>query len=356
MTDTRLQKRLIFSAQKTEEIYTLLNEIDNIKTQWKTEKKLSPQMIHRLQQSVLVSSTGSSTRIEGSKLSDTEVEKLIKQMRVKKFKTRDQQEVAGYFELINNVFNSWDTLSFSENMILSFHKELLKYTEKDQRHRGEYKFTNNRVEARDRNGHLIGVIFDPTPPNLVPKEMQDLVEWTQKALEIKEKHPLLVVANFLFEFLAIHPFQDGNGRTSRVLTNFLLLKSGYEYTSLVSHEKIVEENKADYYLALTRTQKTWKTEKEDISEWVSFFLTVILKQSQMALKILEQEDVEGFLSEKQTQVWRFILGQKIFSKKDVLEATELKPRMVEDTLKKFVDMDKLKKIGKGAATRYEVKF
>jgi Fic family protein len=354
LPNTRFQKRLEFSAKNTEKIYTLLNQIDNIKSQWKVGKKISPQLISKLQQSVLISSAGSSTRIEGSKLSNEEVEKLLKKFHIKKFKTRDEQEVAGYLELLKKVFDTWQSIPFSESIILSFHKELLKYSEKDKRHRGIYKFTSNRVEARDQSGKLIGIVFDPTPSHLVAKEMQELAEWTKQALENQKKHSLLIAANFFFEFLAIHPFQDGNGRCSRILTNFLLMKLGYEYMPLVSHEKLVEENKVDYYLALNKTQKTWKTKKEDLSPWILFFLQMVLEQSELALDIFNQESVELFLSEKQTQVWRFVLSKNIFSKSEVVLATGLKPRMVEEALKKFLQMRKIEKIGQGSATRYQV--
>ncbi|MEA3464243.1 MAG: Fic family protein [Patescibacteria group bacterium] len=350
----RLQKRLLFNQKTAEQVYSMLAKIDAIKGQWKLSCKLSPQIITRLKTSVLITSTGASTRIEGSKLTNDEVKKFLSKLRIKKFKTRDEQEVAGYLELLKKVFDSWRSIAFSESAILSFHKELLKYSEKDIKHRGKYKFGQNRVEARDNKGNLIGIVFEPTQPYLVPKEMQELAEWAKEQLKNK-KHPLLIIANFLFEFLAIHPFQDGNGRISRILTNFLLLKSGYEYAPYVSHEKLIEDNKVDYYLALNKAQQTWKTKKEDSSPWILFFLKIVLKQSELALLILTQETVEEFLSEKQTQVWEFALSKEIFQRADAIKATKLKSRTVEQAIKKLLDMNKLVKIGQGKATRYKIK-
>jgi Fic family protein len=351
----RLDKRLLFNSEISAKVYNLIAKIDTIKGQWKITGKLSPQMISRLKTSILITSTGASTRIEGAKLSDTQIEKLFSNIKIKKLKTRDEQEVIGYLELLKNVFNSWENLNFSESLILNFHKELLKYSAKDQKHKGNYKFDTNRVEARDVKGKLVGIVFNPTPPYLVRKEMEELIFWTKKELKADKVHVLLVVANFIFEFLAIHPFTDGNGRLSRVLTNFLLLKAGYEYIPYISHEKIIENNKAEYYLSLNKTQKTWKKRKEEITPWILFFLEAMYKQSELALKLITEESVEEFLSEKQLLVWRFALNSKIFQRADAIKATKLKPRTVEQSIKKLLSMHKIIKLGQGKATRYRIK-
>jgi len=355
MPMNRFDQRLLFSPVITAKIYSFIAKIDAIKGQWKTTNTLSPQMISRLKTSVLITSTGASTRIEGSKLSDIQIQDLLSKIKIKTLKTRDEQEVAGYLELLKNMFDSWKKLHFSESLILGFHKELLKYSAKDERHKGHYKIDSNRVEARNVQGELVGIVFDPTAPYLVKKEMQELVDWTQKKLATQQTHPLLVVANFIFEFLAIHPFTDGNGRASRILTNFLLLQSGYEYIPYISHEKIIEDNKAEYYVALNKTQTTWKKKKEDISAWVLFLLECILKQSELALKLIIQESVEDFLSIKQLQVWEFALSHETFKRSEVIEGTKLKARTVEQAIKKLLNMNKIKKFGQGKATRYKVR-
>ncbi len=351
----RLDKRLQFSPKTSQELYKRIAEIDTVKGQWKLSNRLSPQRITRLQSSVLVTSAGASTRIEGSKLTDAQVEKLLRGFNIKKFKTRDEQEVAGYLELLQNVFDSWKTIPFSESTILSFHKELLKYSEKDARQRGQYKFGPNRVEAKDRNGKVVGIVFDPTPPHLVKKEMEGLLAWRAQAIKDGDIHPLLIIANFIFEFLAIHPFQDGNGRLSRVLMNFLLLKAGYEYIPYVSHEQLIEAKKVEYYLALNKTQQTWKSKEEDISPWMLYVTQILQQQSQKALKLLTQETVEEFLSEKQNIIWQFAQTQDSFSRSDVARATKLNVRTIEHTIKKLVEMNKLERMGEGRATRYRVK-
>src|SRR3989344_2570397 len=205
-------------------IWQLLNKIDEIKGRWIGGAQLNPQALVRLKKSTLITSTGASTRIEGARLSDEDVEKLMKGLNIQKFANRDKQEVKGYYELLNNVFESWKQISFSEGIIKHFHQELLKHVEKDKLHRGEYKKVENKVHMVDEAGNSIAILFDTTSAYLTPKEMQEITEWTKEALETKEIHPLLVIGNFLVEFLKIHPFQDGNGRLSRILTNLLMLR------------------------------------------------------------------------------------------------------------------------------------
>jgi len=158
----------------------------------------------------------------------------------------------------------------------------------------------------DQNGKSVGIVFEPTKAYLTPKEMQELMDWAMQALEEKKYHPLLIIGNFLVEFLKIHPFQDGNGRVSRILTNLLLLKEGYVFMPYVSHEKLVEDNKSDYYLALVKSQKTFGKQTENIFPWLNFFLNILLAQSEMAIRLLESEDVEKLLSPKQLEVWNYL--------------------------------------------------
>lgn len=351
---TKFSKRLSFSSEVTHKIYGLISQIDELKGQWKMGTNLSPQVLSMLKRSVIITSSGASTRIEGARLTDKQVEKLLKGLKIQKLTTRDEQEVAGYAELLTNVFDSYNNLELSESTIKHFHSELLKYSEKDTRHRGEYKFGSNRVEARDADGAVVGVLFDPTAPHLVGKEMSELLEAATSLLYKKEIHPLIIIGNFIFEFLSIHPFQDGNGRTSRVLTNLLLLKSGYEYMPYVSHEKFVEDNKNEYYLALNKSQKTWKTDKEDISPWLLFFLNILLKQTQMAIGLLTKESIENLLSEKQLAVWNYFNKHEIITPKELRNNLNIAGPTIAQILNKFLEMKKIKRIGKGRATRYKI--
>ena len=335
-------------------IVSKIAKIDELKGQWITGARLSPQVLGRLKRSVLITSTGASTRIEGSRLSDEDIEKLMRGISIQKFTNRDKQEAQGYYELLENVFNSWKSLKFNENVIKHFHKELLKYVEKDEKHRGEYKKGENKVHMLDETGKSINILFDTSPAYLAPGQMRDLVEWTQKTLTENKYHPLLVIGNFLVEFLKIHPFTDSNGRLSRVLTNLLLLQAGYAYIPYISHEKLVEDNKPAYYIALHRSQKTMGTEKEDIADWLDFFLDMILKQSHMAIELLSKENIEKILSEKQLIVWQYIEKIKETSTGNIAENTKIARPTVKQTLEVLLKLKKIERVGLGRSARYRI--
>ncbi|OGH77732.1 MAG: hypothetical protein A3C10_00605 [Candidatus Magasanikbacteria bacterium RIFCSPHIGHO2_02_FULL_48_18] len=333
-------------------IVSKIAKIDELKGRWITGARLSPQVLGRLKRSVLITSTGASTRIEGSRLSDADIEKMIRGINIQKFTDRDKQEAQGYYELLENVFNSWKNLKLSENTIKHFHQELLKYVDKDEKHRGDYKKGENKVHMLDGAGKSIAILFDTVPAYLTPGKMRDLVEWTQKTLKENKYHPLLVIGNFLVEFLKIHPFTDGNGRLSRVLTNLLLLQAEYLYIPYVSHEKLVEDNKPDYYIALRRSQKTMGTKNESIVDWLDFFLGIVLKQSEMAVALLSKENIEKILSEKQLTVWQYIEKVKEAGTGDITENTKMARPTVKQTLGVLLKLKKIERIGLGRSARY----
>lgn len=336
----------------SQQLWSTINQIDQLKGQWIGGARLNPQALGRLKRSVLVTSSGASTRIEGAKLSDEDVEKFMRGLTTKKLTDRDKQEVKGYYELLENVFNSWKHIPFTESTIKSFHKELLKYVAKDMRHRGEYKKGENRVEMFNEQGKSLGVIFETTPAYLTPKQTQELVAWTQTALKQGEIHPLIVIGNFIVEFLTIHPFQDGNGRLARILTNLLMLKSGYAYVPYVSHEKLVEDNKTQYYIALRKSQSTFKTEKEDITPWLKFFLTIILAQSKQAIDLLSHKNIEKLLSPKQIVIWKYLENMAEAAPGDIAKATGVARPTVSQALDVLLRLKKIERIGQGRTTRY----
>ena len=336
-------------------IWDKITQIDELKGRWVGGVRLGPQVLGRLKQSVLVTSTGASTRIEGARISDEDIEKLMRGIAIQKFSDRDRQEVIGYFELLNNVFDSWERLRFSEGQIKHFHRELLKYVEKDTFHRGEYKRQENKVHMVDAAGQSIGILFDTTPAYLTPKEMQELVEWAQDALKTRKHHPLLIIGGFLVQFLQIHPFQDGNGRLSRILTNLLMLQAGYAFIPYISHEKLVEDNKPEYYLSLRQSQKTIQTGQENIVPWLTFFLDVTLAQAKMALDLLSDENIEKLLSPRQVGVWRYMQANREVSPKELSDALDIPRPTINQVLSRLLDLGKIERIGLGRGTRYRVK-
>lgn len=335
-------------------ILTLIASIDELKGRWTAGANLHPQILGRLKQSVLITSTGASTRIEGAKLSDEEVENLMKGISVQKFKDRDSQEVKGYYELLKNVFDSWQSIKLNEGTIKNFHQEILKYVEKDSFHRGQYKVTENKVQMVDVKGNIVGTIFDTTPVYLTSIEMQELVEWTIKVTKENKYHSLLIISNFVVEFLKIHPFRDGNGRISRILTNLLLLQAGYLYMPYVSHEKLVEEKKQEYYVALRKTQITLKTESADLIPWLTFFLHIILDQSKQAVELLNADNVEKTLSGKQLAVLKYLQEVKEAAPGDITKETKVARPTVNQVLEKLINIKKIERIGMGRSTRYRI--
>ncbi len=339
----------------SQEVWLKITKLESLRGRWDGSTKLHHHILNRLKKSVLITSTGSSTRIEGSKLSDKEIEKMIKGLAIEKFTTRDKQEVRGYYELLNNTFSSWETLKLSEGLIKHFHKELLKYVDKDVEHRGDYKKKENTVQMVDKEGNVLGTLFATTKAYLTPKEMTELVEWTIASLKSQQYHPVLVISNFIVEFLKIHPFTDGNGRLSRILTNFLLLKQGFLYMPYISHEKIVEDNKPEYYLALRQTQKSFSSSNQNLNPWLNFFLDTLLTQAEQANKLLSQEQVESILSPSQQKVWDYISNADAVSPGQIAKDTKIPRPTINQITNKLISLKMIERLGLGSATMYRKK-
>ena len=279
------------SIQITSEILALISELDEFKGAWRALGTLAPDRLSALRRVATIESIGSSTRIEGSKLSDREVEKLLSKLEIKNFDTRDAQEVAGYADTMELVFASWNEITVTENHVKQLHRDLLKYSEKDARHRGNYKTQSNSVAAFDDTGKQVGIVFETATPFDTPRLMTEAVDWVRESLETRELHPLLVTAIFIVVFLEIHPFQDGNGRLSRILTTLLLLRAGYAYVPYSSLESVIEQSKEGYYLALRQTQGTIRTDTPNWQPWVSFFLRALQQQMKRLAKKVEREKI-----------------------------------------------------------------
>lgn len=274
------------SLRITPEMLRLIAEIDEFKGAWRAMTALAPERLAVLRRVATIESIGSSTRIEGASLSDREVEALLGRLGQTAFISRDEQEVAGYAEVMDAIFESHMAIALTENYVKQLHTMLLRYASKDERHRGEYKKLPNHVEAFGPTGESLGTIFATVSPFDTPLRMQELLVWTRESLSDASLHPLLVIGMFVVEFLAIHPFQDGNGRLSRVLTTLLLLQSDYAYVPFSSLESIVEHNKDSYYLALRRTQGTLDSDAPDWEPWLLFFLRSLKRQKdRLAAKI-----------------------------------------------------------------------
>jgi len=279
------------TLQITPVILNLIAELDEFKGSWQALGTLAPDRLSALRRVATIESIGSSTRIEGSKLSDREVERLLSNLEIKSFATRDEQEVAGYAETMELVFRSWAEIPVTENHIRQLHRDLLQYSEKDARHRGSYKTQPNNVAAFDSTGRQVGVVFETATPFDTPRRMAELIAWTTETLASRRLHPLLVTAVFAVVFLEIHPFQDGNGRLSRILTTLLLLRAGYSYVPFSSLESVIEQSKDGYYLALRQTQNTLRLDAPNWQPWVLFFLRALQQQMTRLAKKMEREKI-----------------------------------------------------------------
>ena len=277
------------TLQITPEILNLIAGIDEFKGVWRALGTLAPDRLSAMRRVATIESIGSSTRIEGSSLSDREVERLLSNPRITTFATRDEQEVAGYAELMETVFSSWPDITLTENHIKQLNRDLLVHSEKDAWHRGNYKTSSNSVVAFDENGRQIGVVFETATPFDTPRLMAELVTWMQEERGSQRLHPLLLIGLWVVVFLEIHPFQDGNGRLSRVLTTLLLLQAGYAYVPYSSLEGVIELNKEAYYLALRQTQGTIRSDTPNWQPWLVFFLRSLAEQVRRLSEKVERE-------------------------------------------------------------------
>jgi Fic family protein len=341
------------------DLVKLIAEIDEFKGRWEALKTLSPDRLSALRKVATIESVGSSTRIEGAKLSDAEVENLLSRaLSMKSFKTRDEQEVAGYAEAMDLVFEAYADMSLTENHIRQLHQTLLRHSDKDARHRGSYKTLSNNVVAFDADGREIGIVFETASPFQTPREMEALVAWTRKTLDEDALHPLLAIAVFIVALLAIHPFQDGNGRLSRVLTMLLLLRAGYAYVPYASLERVIEENKDLYYNALRRTQTTLAGEAPDWDPWVGFFLRSLKRQKDNLAARLDRERIaqgsEADLPALSLQVLKALRAKERLTISQLASITGANRNTLKVRLRELAADGRVRRHGKARATWYSL--
>jgi len=340
----------------TPEILSLIARIDEFKGAWRALGALAPDRLSALRRVATIESIGSSTRIEGSKLSDREVERLLANLQIKSFATRDEQEVAGYAELMDLVFNSWQDIPVTDNHIKQLHQILLRYSEKDTWHRGNYKTNSNSVAAFDENGAQIGIVFQTATPFDTPRLMAELVAWIRQERESGHLHPLLVIALCVVVFLEIHPFQDGNGRLSRALTTLLLMQAGYAYVPYSSLESVIEQNKETYYLALRQTQGTIRTDAPNWQPWLLFFLHSLAEQVRRLEKKVEREKlVLAPLPELSLQIVEFAREHGRITIGEAIKLTGASRNTLKQHFRALVERGHLNLQGSGRGVWYELR-
>jgi Fic family protein len=340
--------------QITTEILNLIAAIDEFKGRWDALKQMTPDRLQSLRHIATIESVGSSTRIEGVKLSDREVEQLLQGLDTRSFRSRDEEEVAGYADAMALVFEAFQDIPLTENHIKQLHQTLLKHATKDVYHRGEYKKFTNHVEAFGADGKSLGVVFETVSPFDTPQCMTDLIAWTNQAFEAKTLHPLLVIGIFIVHFLAIHPFQDGNGRLSRVLTTLLLMQQGYAYVPYSSLERIVEENKDAYYLSLRQAQGTLNKDDAQLNKWLGFFLTCLQKQGQVLAGKIEREALMKQLPALSEEILKIAREHGRITVSDAVEVTQANRNTIKARIRDLVADGYLTPKGQGKSTWYTV--
>lgn len=351
------EEMLAFHFQTTQAIIRKIGIIDTFRGRWNQIEQKNNRYLRELRRVATIESIGSSTRIEGAVLTNEDVQKLIKSVKITAFTSRDEQEVFGYFEVLDLILDNASAIDLTEGYIKQLHGILLRYSEKDQRHRGVYKTVSNQVVANYPDGSQ-RVIFQTTLPHLTEAAMYRMVNWVGNELSRNELHPLLVIGLFIYEFLSIHPFQDGNGRLSRLLTTLLLLRSGYDFAQYISFENIIEQRKADYYAALMSGQQHRGRDKEVIGDWMLFFLScleTLIERLNAKYALYQQKG--GYLNARQERLLQVLTETEPTKISDL--ATRLPDESI-NTLKKdlryLVEQGLIERLGTLKASVYVLKI
>lgn len=352
----KINRKLDFESPVHQKINQLLGEIDTFKGSWKILIQTKSGYLKELRKIATIESIGSSTRIEGATLTNEEVEKLLKSVKISKLEKREEQEVIGYYEALEIILENYMNIPLTESYIHQLHGLLLKHSHKDQTHRGKYKNLSNKVVANYPDGTQ-RTIFKTTEPHLTPSEMEGLISWVNERFNLKDLHPLLIVATFVYEFLSIHPYQDGNGRLSRLLTTLLLLKFDYEFIQYVSFEHVIESKKEAYYRALMEGQKNRYKERERINNWVIFFLeSLVILTKRLETKYETYSSLKIALNDRQQQIVAYVKEKE---NAQIGELASFLRNYSRNTLKKdltyLVNENILLRTGAGRGVRYHLK-
>ena len=334
----------------THQLLKTIGELEYFNGQWPILKKKIENELGKIKHISTIASIGSSTRIEGVQMSDEEIDNFINNIEEDSFLSRDEQEILGYKNVLDEIFDNFDVIKISVNFIKQLHKILLEDSIKDEFHRGNYKKLDNNVVAK-KNGKQLGVIVYTSTPFETPFEMSDLVRWFNEESDV---HSLIKCGVFIVHFLSIHPFQDGNGRLSRALTTLILLKYGYSYVPYSSLESIIEVNKKEYYKALKDTQKTLKKGPVNYLPWLDFFISCLKKQQELLDK--NKDYVAINLTQSQKKILDFAESVSSFQNNQVSVHLRMNKNTVKDNLAKLVRYNLLEKIGAGKGTWYRQKL
>lgn len=308
--------------------------------------KQRPEELEKLVEIAKIQSTEASNAIEGIVTTNTRIRQLVEEKISPK--NRNEQEIAGYRDVLNIIHESFDAIPITQNYILQLHKIL--YSHMNNPVAGRTKTVQNYISATYPDGH-VETLFTPLAPFETPEALDKICEEYNRVIGNMELEPLIAIPVFIHDFLCIHPFNDGNGRMSRLLTTLLLYRNGFYVGKYISLEAKIAQNKDLYYSALAASQSGWHEGSEDVVPFMKYMLGTILA----AYKDFEERMafVEPKLSafEMVTKASKFKIGR--FTKQDIRElCPTISDSSIEGALRKMVASGELKKEGKGKNTCY----
>lgn len=342
-------------------LVTELNSLEGFQAIWKfTIHHQSPHFIKNLKQTTIITSSGSSTRIEGALLSDLEVQKLIeKGCKITKMSSRSEREVSGYVKALKYIYDHFQTLTVSEKTIRELHQILTSNLLEEHlpsTQRGSYKTVSNDVIERNHETGEEKVWFKTTSPGPQTEvAMKGLIEDLNFLLENPNINKIISIGAFIVCFLAIHPFRDGNGRLSRLLTTWLLLRSDYNWAQYSSHEKIIEDNKNHYYINLRDTQQTLSKDPQ-FDKWLSFFLMTLNKQANFLQRSLKQESPRSELNANEAKIYDVIKEHGLVTPAFLLEHVVMTADGLKSLLQRLAQRGLIEAIGEKRGRKYKVKM
>lgn len=328
-------------------LISIISQIDRFDVSWTTIEKKEGQSLKQLKSIATVRSVGASTRIEGSKMSDEEVNVLLQAIDITKLEDRDSQEVVGYFNTLYIISESFLDIEITESSIKNLHNILMKFSKKDEWHKGEYKQHSNAVEANFGDGTK-QIIFETTQAGLATENaMTNLVNWYKSD---NATHPLVKCSLFTYDFLSIHPFQDGNGRLSRLISSLLLLKSGYNWIQYVSFEHEIENRKPEYYRVLRNCQS--QRPNENVSEWNSFYFDALKNIQEQLIQKLNLNNATTQLSQREKLILTFIENNVGCKSGEISKKLGVPSPTVKRILSELIQKRLIEKNGIGPSTNY----
>lgn len=340
----------IFKINIDWKLIILISQIDRFDASWTLIEKKEGQCLKQLKSIATVRSVGASTRIEGSKTSNEEVEVLLKKINITKIEDRDSQEVVGYFETLDLISELYSDIKINESGLKNLHNILFRHSQNDEWHKGDYKHQSNAVEAKLPGGTR-QVIFNTAESGFQTEDaMRLLIDWYE---DDNETHPLVKCALFVYDFVRIHPFQDGNGRLSRLISNLLLLKSQYKWVKYVSLEQEIESREAEYYRVLRNCQA--QHPNENVTEWVKFFLSGLKNIQEQLIKELEFKGIDTKLSPREKSILTFVSNNNGCKSGEIAKRLGIPSPTVKRILPELIAKNLIERHGVGPGTNYSLK-